>query len=186
MVKTKFEREINAPRKLVFDLLRDRQVEINCKLPQMAGCRIVDDCFESDCRQRVVSEVTAEAPIPALLKPILSKRQLIWHSIQTWDTTHWTCDYETEALFFKDNVDISGRWFFNEKTPGRTTVLIEGVIRINANGIPGLPSQLAMPVSALVEQILLRMTKPNFEKVFSIVESMCREETRAARRKVKS
>ena len=183
MVKTKYERELFAPRKLVFEIFRDRQVELNKRLPNMAGCRIIETCDENDCRQRIVSEVTAEAPIPALLKPILSKRQLIWHSIQTWDTRHWTCDYSTEALYFKDNVDVSGRWFFNEKAPGRTFVQNQGLIKIDASSVPGLPAQLAMPVSALVEHILQRMTRPNFDKVFSIVESMAKEDIRAAKRK---
>ena len=183
MLKSRYEKELNAPRKLIFELLRDRQVDINLKLPNVAGCRVVEDGMVDNCRRRIVTEVTGEAPIPAFLKPILSKKQLVWLSIQTWDNSRWTCDYSTEAIFFKDNVDVSGRWFFNEKSPGRTFVVIEGIIKINPKGIPGLPIQLATPVAALVEHIIHRMSGPNFEKVFRIVDTMAREEKRAARKR---
>ena len=185
MLKTRYERELIAPRKLVYEILRDRQTELNCRLPNIVGCRIVED-GDGDGdgkRRKIVAEVTGEAPIPTLLKPFLSMRQLIWYSIQHWDDTHWTCDYSTEAHYFKDNVDVSGRWFFNEKSPRRTSVVIEGIIKIDARGVPGVPPQLAAPISVLVEHIVHGMTRPNFDKVFGIVEAMMREDRRAARKK---
>ena len=185
MVKTRYEREINAPRKLVFEILRDRQAEINLKLPNIAGCEVIEDCAEDGCRRRIVTEVTARAPIPMLIKPILSRRQLVWRGIQTWDDKNWICDYTTEALYFRENVDVTGRWYFDEKAPGRTALLIVGVVKIDAKGVPGLPAQLAPPVSALVEYLIKRMTRPNLDKVCDTVELMIREEKRAARRKGK-
>jgi len=116
---------------------------------------------------------------------VLAKKHLVWKSIQVWDSKKWTCDFETEALYFKENVDVRGQWTFEEKSPGSTTVRIMSIIKIDANGLPGLPQQFAAPVAALVEHILTRLTRPNLEKLWVGVEALLREERREARREAR-
>jgi len=185
MVKNTYQRVIGAPRQTVFEILRDRQVELNKKLPNVLDSRVLEDCAESGSRRRIVTEATAQAPIPMLLRPVLAKKHLVWKSIQVWDSKKWTCDFETEALYFKENVDVRGQWTFEEKSPGSTTVRIMSIIKIDANGLPGLPQQFAAPVAALVEHILTRLTRPNLEKLWVGVEALLREERREARREAR-
>ncbi len=185
MVKNTYQRVICAPRQTVFEILRDRQVELNKKLPNVVDSRVLEDITESGGRRRIVTEATAQAPIPMLLRPVLVKKHLAWKSIQVWDAKKWTCDFETEALYFKENVDVRGQWTFEEKTTGSTAVRIISIIKIDANGLPGLPQQFAAPVASLVEHILTRLTRPNLDKLWAGVETMLREERRETRRETR-
>ncbi len=176
MMRNKYERTIYAPRGVVFETFREKQTDMNRKLPNIVDSRVVEVCEDGDCRRRMVIWVAGNAPIPVVLRPLINPKQIEWRVFQLWDARNWTCDFQTEATHFKDNVDVKGRWTFDERIPGRTDVVIESTISIDARGIPGLPPQLATPVGALVERIMQKLTAPNIEKVFKVAEAMVKSE----------
>ena len=172
MLKHRFHRVVNAPRQVVFETLRDCQVELNDSLPNVATCRIVECRDMEDSRKRMVTEYNGQGSIPVFLKPILNPKKAVWKSHQLWDEENWWCDYFTEAVYFKNNVDVRGRWVFEENGAGLTDVRIRSVIRIDARGVPGMPPPLAPSVSTLVERMLHYMTGPNLDRVIRRLDAM--------------
>ncbi len=171
MIKYRYNRVVHAPRDFVFITMRDKQTELNEMLPNVSTCSIVEDrpCEGS---RRIVAEVAGKSDIPFFLKPFLNPRQLVWHSIQTWDEDEWSCDYRIETAYFRDNVEVRGKWWFKERTSDKTNIYIDSMIGIDAGGIPGVPDQLARGISTLAEQILHKMTLPNLNRICAIVEEM--------------
>ncbi len=172
MIEHLFRKEVAAPRKIAYETLRDRQNEINNSLPSVVSSRFIENCTMGECARSIVVEIRGQTGIPMIVAPFIKPHHLIWNSRQVWNEEDWTCDYSTEAVYFRDNVDVRGRWYFEEGKKNRTLIRIESVIRIDARGIPGLPASLAQPVSMLVERILHTITSPNLDRTMKRLETM--------------
>jgi hypothetical protein len=171
MIRHHFERIIEAPRDVVYCILRDRQVELNESLPNIKSCRIVENCSDDGCRRKMVAEMRGRGLVPFMLSPFLNSDQLIWSSHQLWDEKDWSCDFFVVAHYYKDALDVRGRWTF-EEAPAGTRISIKSRIEIEAGRIPGMPKQVAKPVSSFVEHILHAMTEPNLNKIMWRLNAM--------------
>ena len=122
MIKHYFHKVVDGPVDEVYRVFRDRQVEMNLKLPGVAGCRVVDSERKNEAKNRIVLELKGKTNIPGFLKPFLNDDSLIWRNHQEWNDAEKTCSYYTEAVYFRDSVDASGIWKFSESRAGLTDI----------------------------------------------------------------
>lgn len=177
MITYRVCKTVDCPKKVLFDTLRDSQVELNAKLPNIKESSIVSRESMDDGIVRLSSEVQGIANIPIFLKKAVNEEKIKWYVHQDWDYAKSRCDYSIEAHHFKDNVDITGTWIFNEIEEGRTELEIRNRIRIDAKGVKGVPAPMTGMVSNFVEQILYGMARPSLIRICANVEEMIKEKS---------
>lgn len=180
MITYRVCRTVDCPKQVLFDTLRDNQVELNEKLPNIRESSIHSRETLEDGKVRLCSEVLGVANIPLFLKKAVNEDKIRWFVHQDWDYENSRCDYRIEAHYFKDNVDINGTWMFNELDNNKTELQIHNRIRIDAKGVKGVPAPMAGMVSNFVEQVLYNMARPSLVRICSNVEQMIRENSPAA------
>jgi hypothetical protein len=91
-----------------------------------------------------------------MFRPVLNPDMLRWVSAQEWNNDELTSCYRVETFYFKERVNVGGKWCFRSDGNGGTIISVQGHIRIHTDGIPGLPAPIARVAGDMIEKFLER------------------------------
>lgn len=179
MITYRVCRIVNCPKKVLFDTLRDNQVELNEKLPNIRESKIESRTELDNGTINLVSELFGTSNVPIFLKKAVNEEKIRWYVSQNWNYEDSKCDFKVEAYYFKENVDINGTWFFKEISDTKTELQVHNRIKIDAKGVNGVPPAMSGMVSKFVEQMLYNMARPSLLRICTNVEELIREKQAA-------
>ncbi|MFL5319941.1 MAG: hypothetical protein ACJ790_09835 [Myxococcaceae bacterium] len=158
--------EVPFPRQRVFEVYRDKLVELLPYLPNVRGIQQIERT-DDGAVSRMLNHWKGGGDIPAVARAFVSEKLLEWDDYATWNASAFTCDWRTEVGAFKEAVKAEGRTNFEEVGADRTRLVIKGVIEVDAKKVKAVPRLLAGTIGPAVESFLVATIKPNLVSVGS-------------------
>ena len=155
MFKLKSQYKIPADVKTVFTIMRDEFKDYWKDLPNIQSFKVLEEKNLKDKKKLVKIEWTGKAPIPALLKHLLSPKMLKWVDRGVWDEKDFTLIWESKTYFYSDIFTCRGNWYIKKdgKHKNSSLVILDGFIDI------------AMPVFGMIaEKIVAKYLMENLKK----------------------
>lgn len=167
-MKIHSESLVHHPIDQVYATYRDRLSDIAEIIPNISEI-IVREREEGPAGPRVLNEWVADAELPPLIRGIVKPAWLRWFDHAQWnDAGHyvaWTLDMPA----FGEQVRCSGRNSFHAQG-AHTRVALTGDLQIELKRIPGVPNVMLRRMRPRVEQFVVKLIRPNLDKVNSSLE----------------
>lgn len=151
---------IPFPRSLVFETYRDRLTDLVPYMPNIRGAQVRRRELQEDNRLVCINEWQGGGDIPAAARAILDESMLAWTEYATWDTAHFTSDWEIQTHAYTEAVRCLGQNRF--LADGNDTIVeSRGDLSIDSGKIAGVPHFVASMISGIVEDLLRKKIGPN-------------------------
>ena len=154
-------------RERVWTTYRDDLIELVSFLPNVDRIEMLERAEPAPGIVTFRNRWHARGDIPTIAQRVIKPEMLRWDEEVTWDQNTWTNHWKVIPAFFTEQVDVAGSTFYTEPADGRTTIRIDGLIRVDAKGIRGVPRLLAGKVGAAVEKLLGTLILPNMKRLNS-------------------
>jgi hypothetical protein len=155
---------VSYPREQVFEVYRDKLVELVPYLPNVDWIKILERREEGPV-VHLVNEWKARGDIPKVARKIIKPETLLWKDFADWDHDEYSCAWRFEMAFMREQVKASGKNFLVENGPDRTRYEIRGTLEIDGNNIPGVPGMLGRRIVPQIEKFVIALIRPNFIKI---------------------
>jgi hypothetical protein len=153
------------PRSQVWSTVRDSMPELVPYLDDIESISVQERAAGQDSIQ-LTNLWRAKAQIPAALSALIRPEMLAWTDRAEWREADYSCHFDIEPHFAKDNISCRGVARYEEAMAGRgTRILFEGTLDVDARGWPAVPSLLAGTISAAAEAFVTALIPRNFLKL---------------------
>ncbi|MFL5321631.1 MAG: hypothetical protein ACJ790_18355, partial [Myxococcaceae bacterium] len=88
--------EVPFPRQRVFEVYRDKLVELLPYLPNVRGIQQIERT-DDGAVSRMLNHWKGGGDIPAVARAFVSEKLLEWDDYATWNASAFTCDWRTEV-----------------------------------------------------------------------------------------
>ncbi len=130
----------------------------------------------ADGREFITVQIFARAAIPAPIRAVFNMSpEMSWKEYYTADTANKTVDWRVETPMFTEHVNCGGTSSVTE-SPGGCRLLITGSMKINIDGVRGIPPSVARAVCGMVEPFIGNMVTLNLKKYFGAVRAAMEKE----------
>lgn len=165
MAKINIKDEIAHDRATVYTTFRDNLPELLPYLPNVESITVENREQVDDKTLKLVNLWKAKGEeIPTMAQAFIKPEMLQWHDHATWKDDAWACDWVMEVGFLRDAISCSGTTRYLDKN-GKTEIVMEGELKVDASKIPGVPRLLAGKVGDAVEKFVVRLITPNLTQV---------------------
>lgn len=158
--------EIAHDRETVFKTYRDELVELVPHLPDIEEITVESREEVDDNTTKLVNIWEAEPQeVPRVARSFIKPEMLKWTDYATWREDDWECDWEIEVGFLPDAVSCEGTNRYLEKDEGKTEIMIDGELSVDASKISGVPKFGSGKIGNIVENFVVKLITPNLTKV---------------------
>lgn len=166
MAKISIKDEVKHDRDVVFSTFRDELTKLLPYLPDVKDIEVKSRDDVDDKTVKVVNLWKADSnEVPRLAQAFIKPEMLEWIDRATWNQDKWSCDWVMEVGFLSDAVTCKGTTKYLEKGEGKTEVVIEGELNVDARKIPGVPRLGAGKIGDVIESFVVRLITPNLTQV---------------------
>ena len=177
MARLHVEDNVDFPREEVFETYRDHVAKLLDYLPTIEDIEVRSREQVDESTVELVNVWTADqADIPTMARKFINPEMLQWTDYATWHQDEWLCEWRMEVGFLNDAIDCSGETRYYEADEGRTRVVINGQLEVDATEIPGVPRLVAGKVGETVENFVVKLIEPNLTDVNRGIEAYLRDE----------
>ncbi len=170
MAKINIKDVVAHDRALTYETFRDHLADLVPFLPTVQSITVEKREEPDDSTVNVVNLWKAEGEeIPKLAQSFIKPEMLQWHDHATWNNETFSCDWDMEVGFLKEAISCKGTTRYIDRN-GKTEVVIEGDLKVDATKIPGVPRLVAGKVGDIVEKFVVKMITPNLTEVNRGVE----------------
>lgn len=170
MAKINIKDVVAHERALTYHTFRDHMAELVPFLPNVASITVEKREEPDASTVKIINLWKAEGEeIPKMAQAFIKPEMLQWHDHATWNNETWSCDWDMEVGFLKEAISCKGTTRYVEQG-GKTEVVIDGELKVDATKIPGVPRIMAGKVGDMVEKFVVRMITPNLTEVNRGVE----------------
>ena len=152
-------------REQVFTTYRDHLVELVDYFDNVEKIEVVSREEREGGSVSFENHWYADAPIPKIAQMIIKPEMLKWIDKARWDASTYLCEWEIETFFLKKAIQCSGVNSFKATGDDSMQLTIEGELKINIDGVVGIPSLLKRTVVPKIEQFIVKLISPNFQQV---------------------
>lgn len=156
---------INFPAKLAFTAYRDELEALAAYVPNVKEVKVEDRKVDSAGNVSFVNHWHADAPIPTILKAIISPKMLQWYDYATWYEDGMYAEWRLEPFFLKSNVKVTGRTSFTPAGDARCSVGMKINMDFNLDNVPGIPGLLRNKAVDAVEKLCRSLILPNLQEI---------------------
>ncbi|TXD37224.1 hypothetical protein FRC96_04920 [Lujinxingia vulgaris] len=154
--------EVAYDRDKVYETFRDHMVELVPYLPDIQKIEVRDRQEIDASTLKVVNFWKANADeVPKLAQKFIKPEMLEWTDYATWHMDSFKVDWVMEVGFLSEAVTCKGTTSYVQKGEGRTEVVIDGELTVDAKKIPGVPRLGAGAIGSAVESFVVRLITPN-------------------------
>lgn len=166
MAEIKIKDEVAYDRETVFKTFRDDLVKLLPHLPDVKNIEVKERQEVDEHTTKVVNFWKAAAEeIPRLAQAFVKPEMLEWTDYATWDEEKWSCDWNMEVGFLSEAVTCKGKTTYEPKGDGKTEVVIQGELSVDARKIPGVPRLGAGKIGNVIESFVVKLITPNLTAV---------------------
>lgn len=151
----------------VFAAYRDRLPEMAPLLPSIKRIDVAKRT-EEGAVVRLHNVWYGDQEIPAVAQAFIKPDQLCWDDFATWDASAMTCEWQIKTRAFADAITCRGKNRF-ERQGDHTRFVMEGNLEITLTSLPGVPGFMLKRILPKVEEFILALLRPNFEKTAEAV-----------------
>lgn len=155
---------INAPAREVFELLRDRLVEIVPHMPNISKIE-VQSREEMGPQTHVVAIWYAKADIPEVAKKFLKPEYLSWRDDAKWNESDLSVNYSLDPSSSAKLYSVKGHNIIKPAGDSQSTLHVTCDVEIYPEKLPGLPRFMAAMVKKPVEETIRLMLEPNLKNL---------------------
>ncbi len=135
-----------------------------------------------DGREFITAQIFARAAIPAPIRAVFNMSpEMSWKEYYNADAANRTVDWRVETPVFTEHVDCGGTSSVTGAARG-CELRITGSMKINIDGVRGIPPSVARAVCVMLEPFIGNMVTLNLKKYFGA----CGRRWRKKRRKSES
>jgi hypothetical protein len=156
----------HAPEK-VFATYRDRLPEMAPLLPSIKRIDVANRTEQGPV-VTLHNIWYGDQEIPAVAAAFVKPEQLCWDDFATWDASAMTCAWEIRPRAFTAAVSCRGKNRF-EAHGEHTRFVMTGDLDIKLDSLPGVPGFMVRRIVPKVEEFILALLRPNFEKTAEAV-----------------
>ncbi|RAL22428.1 hypothetical protein DL240_11315 [Lujinxingia litoralis] len=154
--------EVAHDRAKVYETFKDQMVELVPYLPDIQTIEVKDRQEIDDSTLKVVNFWKANADeVPKLAQKFIKPEMLEWTDNATWHLDEWKVEWVMEVGFLPEAVTCKGITTYVDKGNGRTEVVIDGELTVDARKIPGVPRLGAGAIGSAVESFVVKLITPN-------------------------
>jgi hypothetical protein len=164
MAKINITDEIAHDRETVFATFRDHLKDLLPYLPNIESIT-VEKREDKDNRVDVVNLWKASGEeVPRVAQAFIKPEMLQWHDYATWKNDAFLCEWDMKVGFLPGAVTCKGTTRYEEKN-GKTRIVMEGELKVDASKIRGVPRLVAGKVGDAVEGFVVKLITPNLTEV---------------------
>lgn len=170
MAKINIKDVVSHDRALTYNTFRDHLVDLVPFLPTVQSITVEKREEPNDSTVDVINLWKAEGEeIPKMAQAFIKPEMLQWHDHATWNNETFSCDWDMEVGFLKEAISCKGTTHYIDRN-GKTEVVIDGELKVDAKKIPGVPGFMAGKIGDMVEKFVVKMITPNLTEVNRGVE----------------
>lgn len=154
---------IRHPVREVFLTYRDRLPEIAAYIEDIKEIQ-VNSREESGDVTKLHNVWIADREVPTFARAFLKPEMLRWDDYAEWRLGEHRCYWEIKPRAFTASVKCKGTNTLVAVDANTTRVILEGDLKIDMKGVPGVPRLVAGRVAPKVEQFIVSLITPNLVK----------------------
>jgi hypothetical protein len=159
---------IPHPQQDVWLAMRDHMHELAPYLPNVDGIEVKERTEPAPGQVKMVNLwKAAKTEIPTVARPFIDPSKMNWLDYATWYEDKQFCEWNLQVGLMPERVKCRGTTSFRALDAGRTEVKILGNLDLELKGL--LPGLIAKSATPKVEQFVIKLVQPNFEKTSDAV-----------------
>jgi len=151
--------------------------------PNVTRVEVISREPMADGREFITAQIFARAAIPAPIRAVFNMSpEMSWKEYYTADVANMTVDWRVETPVFTEHVDCGGTSSVTESAGG-CELRVTGSMKINIDGVRGIPPAVARAVCGMLEPFIGNMVTLNLKKYFGAVRQAMEKEAEKKRKR---
>lgn len=138
------------------------------EIPQLTELRTLQRLYLQPHSERIALALEARVPVPGLLRHIVQPEWFRWREELLCHQEPPTIIWAVHSTAFSKQVHCHGQTRFQGGANG-TQARSQGLLELQLEQLPGVPSNLMASCNACLEELLGRLITPNVQAYFAAV-----------------
>lgn len=161
-----FRETIRHPREQVYQVLRDRLVDLIPYLPNVESVKVVERTEVAPGKLKVVNHWQGKpTSAPKVVQPFITAEMSRWNDYAEWDDATHTCKWRFEMPTVASLFTCGGTNYFEATQDGGMLVRLTGTLTLYPEKVPGIPKFIAKGIAGPLEKWVLDLVSPNLREL---------------------